>query len=486
MDEYNEQIKLELEKYEQREQAALRQSKQIDDITLDKLFERLIKAKDGIVCANIMASHGQLMGGEPIKMNYDKLRLFVIASRGYLQLGGSSLNYLIHLKGSLHYLKQLTEGIEEEALGQRFHDDYGCLTELGEKTLANMIFSMVGQRTPSRHPQAAAKRHWTVYKKDAEWSTPFLTLKIYNNKYNNHVFYINEALKTRFGILFQYRDNDDNSIKTVFLDLRNLVSKAESEGLKYVLLSEVFETLTPLFTQSMESELQFNFTHMSCRVDYTSPGSLTRQFSNQGSELSSKHCFIKKFKEEYREELENKLIGFDTIYEFYNKLKDEKKYDEFLDLLNEKENGIVGADYNLFRFIIGFLEEGERKKGRKKEELDMMIQQQIERMKHITELESQSLDYLLELAHDFRIDEYSKEFTDYLELINPWGGDDEEARKKALANFILIEIQRHQGSAVGRGGGGQTKSKRKRSKKRKINRKKNKTMKGFKKKRTRR
>ena len=309
-----------------------------------------------------MASHGGLFERPPMKMRHENLRLFLIASRGYCHLGGQDESYREQLIISLNYLKVLIEGVEKEtAGGGPFHDDEGCLTELGEETLANMIVSMAFSKSYSEHygvefPKTpdgvshfAAKRFLTRAQPDRDWSVPFLSLKIYDSEYNDHAFEIDNTLNTRFGILFQYRDKKDNDIKTVFLNLINLASEFKSRG--YVLLSDIFDTINPLFLESKGSGLQFNFTHMSCRTDLPD-ATLTRNFSNKGSESSSRHCFIRKFSKGMQSRLTIVLERFDTIYEFYNKLKEKRKYDKFLYLLNRKEK--FDEEANLYKFIIDF------------------------------------------------------------------------------------------------------------------------------------
>lgn len=312
------------------ENSQIRQATGVEDVTLDELPEILqTNAVDGIVYANIISSHGRLHGKSRPKRLPSNVKLFVIASRGYEHLGGhESKDYSNHLSISLDYLKQLREGIEK---GGPFHDEEGCLTELGEEILANMIITMkFGKHNETEVPKTpseklrffAAKKY--RFRDGSEWEVPFLSLKIYDNKFNDQFFQIDDTLKTRFGILFQYRDTT-GEIKNVFLNLIYTLSESLDLRKTHVSLHYVFEKIKPLF----DLGLIFNFTHMSCRSDYEDEDggvSLTRELSNNGSESSSIHCFIKKHFEHLGEEDQSELremLGrnFNTIYEFFNKLK---------------------------------------------------------------------------------------------------------------------------------------------------------------------
>lgn len=310
------------------------------------------EARQRVVYANIVAEHGDLSRPAPdwrgtphsTPMLPNNVRLFIIATRGYkhLAIGGDPVEIEKHF---IKYLKVLREGIEEESRASPFFTREGCLTTLGNKTLANMILVMstnltyseyYGQAFPNFGFGGRSTRSWKSFQLkgeegmevgEDEWSSPFLTLKIYNDIYNEQRFIIDtEEVKKRFGVLFQYRDKDE-SIKNIFLHLIYAPSK------NVVYLSEVLETIRPI----LELNLAFNFTHMSCRVDSSGEDSLTKQLSNKGSELHSKRCFINTFEEKYREGLKSALIGYATIYEFFNELKVRRLYDYFLNLLDDKE-----------------------------------------------------------------------------------------------------------------------------------------------------
>lgn len=383
---------------------------------MEEVITRLRNAHGNKVYANILASHGgvsMVPSRASIPRLPDSVRLFLIATRGYQHQQGKRDTEEKH---AIKYLKVLREGVEEEmSSGTSFYDDDGCLTVLGEKTLANMMLVMGGQQTYKEYYGAEFPNiahgwddTWYTYRKkrryndgkEWEWSAPFLLLKIYNDRYNEQNFTIDTGdRQERFGVLFQYREKS-GEIKNIYLHINIEIGN--------ILLSQIFQELKPLFDRL--GGTQFNFTHMSCRSDrsvvmgrraliptpapapgetfvshippdppltfITPPGAiagkilvlrphntLTKEFSDRGSELSSKHCFIRKFNEKYREGLEVSLNDFDTIYEFYNKLKEEGKYDTFLDLLDQKEKAklVAGggwastAENKLFRFIIDFI-----------------------------------------------------------------------------------------------------------------------------------
>ena len=347
-------------------------------VVIEEVIRRLSSA-DEKVYANILASHGGLTSRsvdgvsetlENMQQLPTNVRLFIIATRGYQHQGVRSVTGYEEVP--IKYLKVLREGIEEENNGTNpFHDDHGCLTELGEKTLANMMIVMGRGKTYEEYygaefPETFGKEPWNVFQnkgayadgKSWEWSAPFLMLKIYNSEYNEQKFTIDtQERKERFGVLFQYKDK--GNIKNIFLHLGYLLDFHKSYA---ITLTNILEALNPLFTDQRTKNLKFNFTHMSCRTDYSDPGSLTREFSNQ-SEKTSIHCFVKKYFKTLNEENKRNLIdkltrNFDTIYEFFNKLKEKGKYDEFLYLLKEIISDSVAGlttefdEDHLFRFIL--------------------------------------------------------------------------------------------------------------------------------------
>lgn len=324
----------------------------------------------GKIYANILAWHGRL-NKPPVEQQRPTLarnvNLFVIATRGYQH---QVFTKDVFERGAIKYLKVLREGIEEgEETETFFFDEDGCLSELGEKTLANMMIVMGKGQTYSEYygvefPETPPdKEHWKAFQRKMpglwEWSAPFLTLKKYELEYNVQEFLVDtEQTKNRLGVLFQYRDKEGN-IKNICLNLRHLIDRIPST----IRLDYILEKLNPLFTDRRITSLnlQFNFTHMACRVNYSEDSaSLTRIFSNKNERVSIK-CFIKNLFEieEYKKILREMLHrNFVTIYEFYNKLKEKGKYDEFLDLLSEREKTKARTtEIILFEFIKGVVSE---------------------------------------------------------------------------------------------------------------------------------
>jgi hypothetical protein len=335
---------------------------------IDRDMEQVIKilsgARDNRVYANILASHGSLTNRAGAKPRLPiSVRLFVIATRGYSHQQGRTDPEEKH---AIKYLKVLREGVEEEIEERTsFHDQSGCLTVLGEKTLANMMLVMGAGQTYKEYygaefPNISQDRkylasRYTFQEKGVqsgtewEWSAPFLSLKIYSDKYNEQGFHIgNEERKKRFGVLFQYTDGEG--------DIKNICLHINIEK-EWISLSQIFEKLEQAQLFARLRNLNFDFTHSTCRHVSAKSDLLTRTFSNKGSESSSKRCFIHKFDEKYRAVLERSLSDFETIYDFYNQLKKENYYDKFLELLEANFNPDYGTymnhvdEYYLFKFI---------------------------------------------------------------------------------------------------------------------------------------
>jgi hypothetical protein len=362
----------------------------------------ILKDADTDVFCLITSNHGLL--SNPVDGVYPTLppnvKLLVIAARDSVQRGYGGQNEYFSIK----YLKAIKEGVQNQ---EDLFDEDGCLTSTGEKTLSNLVIIMgtgktykeyYGVKYGEKIPEG--KIPWYAFKKTydpsvdpditSKYAAPFLTLKEYDNEYNEQVFSFSTYEEVeRFGIIFMYNYKHTPLTINIFLSLKSLLYESKdiyfphqkgyslptaddlsaetlddlfknSRVVIKLKMSEIFNSIQELFDDERTNKLKFNFTHQSCRVDHTAPDKLTRELSNRG-ENKTINCFIKKFDADKREELTEffknfkkdpiSQEGFSTIFEFYNHLKKQGLYDNWLQVL--RENG-EGSDA-LFQMITQML-----------------------------------------------------------------------------------------------------------------------------------
>jgi len=342
---------------------------------INVLMDALHENADEEVLGFITSGHGRLLNpsdGQTHDILPDNMKLLLIASRGYVALGSNS-GRRVEEKGSIKFLKEFRKWVKSK---KPLFDGEGCLTTAGEEILAQLTIIMAYGKTYTEYygvkygnPIPGDKVPWYAIQRKDGWSSPFLMLKEYDREYNDQLFHFGNIKDVnRFGIIFMYTDKKDKTNKNIFLSLKPLLYAQDTRTTEElyslfigeeqfslsIRMSDVFKHIQDLSTDERTKDLQFYFTHTSCRVVGDSSDTLTKQLSDK-KESNTINCFIKKFPEDKREEITEYFkdaqdAGMTTIFEFYNMLKELNIYDLWLQALIK---GGQGGD-ELFK-IINFL-----------------------------------------------------------------------------------------------------------------------------------
>jgi len=214
-------------------------------------------------------------------------------------------------------------------------DTEGCPTSNGYLYMNRIAWITRGERMHDLTDTSGGK--WSIIND--------MYLKLYkgHSQYNDEDFesyHPRDGAPKSFGLLFAYEEG--GIFKYIQLSLRYLMVAALGSTIR---LSRIFDEISDL---NNLSNIDFYFTHASCRVLDDEEGDLTRTRSNEKEEQSLR-CFYKYFNEEQQTIIKGyfESQGWKKIFDFYDYLKSNGKFDEWLNFNNDR-----GKQYKMIRSLI--------------------------------------------------------------------------------------------------------------------------------------